>query len=135
MEYIHTKGDAIKCFIKTLINLIVKWNLWKNIYKMFFLNISKNVKISLFWRFFIRKKLVSSKIFTRLYFYYFEHMWLVGCSNPSKIEQSWECTFLKLSTHVNTKWASKIIFTIGLQNYQLSSTANPALMGQIGHAG
>ena len=31
------------------------------------------------------------------------HMWLVGCPNPSKIEQSWECTFLKLSTHMNTK--------------------------------
>ena len=24
------------------------------------------------------------------------HMWLEGCPNPNKMEQSWECTFLKL---------------------------------------
>ena len=31
------------------------------------------------------------------------HMWLGGCPNPSKMEQCWECTFLNLYTHVNTK--------------------------------
>ena len=31
------------------------------------------------------------------------HMWLGGCPNPSKMEQFWECTFLKLYTHVKTK--------------------------------
>ena len=28
--------------------------------------------------------------------YFISHMWLVGCPNPSKIEQCWECTFLNL---------------------------------------
>ena len=42
--------------------------------------------------------------------------------------------FLKLFTHLNTKSASKKYFIIGLQNYQLVSTANAALMGPIGHA-
>ena len=67
----------------------------------------------------------SSKVF---------HMWLVGCPNPYKMEQSWECTFLRLFTHTNPKSASKIIFIIGLKNYYLSSTANTALMGCIGSA-
>ena len=62
------------------------------------------------------------------------HMWLVGCPNPNKVEQSWECTFLKLFTHMMTKWAPNKVFIIGLQNYQLACMANPTLMGQIGHA-
>ena len=31
------------------------------------------------------------------------HMWLMGCSNPSKFEQSLESTFLKVFTHMNSK--------------------------------
>ena len=50
-------------------------------------------------------------------------MWLMGCPNPSKFEQSWECTFLKVFTHMNTKWILKTIFTTGLQNWLLGSTA------------
>ena len=61
-------------------------------------------------------------------------MWLLGCPNPYKMEQSWECTFLRLFTHTNPKSASKIIFIIGLKNYYLSSTANTALVGRIGSA-
>ena len=34
------------------------------------------------------------------------HMWLGGCSNPSKMEQSWERNILRLFTHINTKSAS-----------------------------
>ena len=45
------------------------------------------------------------------------HIWLVGCPNPYKMEQSWECTFLRLFTHTNPKSASKMIFIIGLKNY------------------
>ena len=62
------------------------------------------------------------------------HMWLEDCPNPYKMEQSWESTFLELFTHMNTKSASKKDFIFGLQNYQLACTANPALMGRIGHA-
>ena len=63
------------------------------------------------------------------------HMWLEGCPNPNKMEQSWECTFLKLFKHMKTKWASKKDFIIGLQNYQLIVyTANQALMNRISHA-
>ena len=54
------------------------------------------------------------------------HMWLEGCPNPSKMEQSWECTFLRLFTHTNTKLASKTNSIIGLQRYQQASTANTA---------
>ena len=61
-------------------------------------------------------------------------MWLLGCPNPYKMEQSWECTFLRLFTHTNPKSASKIIFIIGLKNYYLSGTANVALMGRFGIA-
>ena len=61
-------------------------------------------------------------------------MWLLGCPNPYKMEQSWECTFLRLFIHTNPKLASEIIFIIGLKNYYLSSTANTALMGRIGSA-
>ena len=45
------------------------------------------------------------------------HMWLEGCPNPHKMEQSWECTFLELFAHMNTKLASKKEFINGLQNY------------------
>ena len=57
------------------------------------------------------------------------HMWLMGCPNPYEMERSWECTFLKLLTHMNTKWASKKIFIEAILIYQLSSTAKPALNG------
>ena len=40
------------------------------------------------------------------------HMWLVGCPNPYKIEQSWECIFLTLFTQMKTKSASKKDFII-----------------------
>ena len=53
-------------------------------------------------------------------------MWLEGCPNPYKMEQSWECTFLKLFTHTSTNLASKKIFIIGLQRYQQVCTANAA---------
>ena len=62
------------------------------------------------------------------------HMWLLGWPNPYKMEQSWECTFLRLFTHTNTNLASKNNFIIGLKNYQLSGTANPAFIGRIGSA-
>ena len=48
------------------------------------------------------------------------------------MEQSWECTFLKVFTHMNTKWASKKDFIIGLQNYKLACMADPANQGWIG---
>ena len=57
------------------------------------------------------------------------HMWLEGCPNPYKMEKGWECTFLKLFTHMNTKWASKKDFIIGLQNYKLACMDNPAHQG------
>ena len=31
------------------------------------------------------------------------HMWLMGCPNPYKLQQNWECTFLKVINHTNTK--------------------------------
>ena len=31
------------------------------------------------------------------------HMWLEGCLNSNKMEQCWECNFLKLSKHIKTK--------------------------------
>ena len=55
------------------------------------------------------------------------HMWLEGCPNPYKMEQCWECTFLELFTHMNTKWALKKDFIIGLQNYKLACMANLAI--------
>ena len=60
--------------------------------------------------------------------------WLIGCPNPRKMEQSWECTFLKLSTHMKTQLASKIISIIGPKKYQLVSAADLAHQGWIGHA-
>ena len=57
-------------------------------------------------------------------------MWLVGCLNPYKMEQSWECTFLKLFTHMKTKLDEKN-FIIGLQNYKLACMANPVHQGWI----
>ena len=65
---------------------------------------------------------------------HYRHMWLEGCPNPHKMEQSWECTFWGLFTHMNTNWASKKYFIIGLQYYELVCTATLALMGRIGHA-
>ena len=38
-------------------------------------------------------------------------MWLVEPPNPNKIEQCWECIFLKVYTQVITKIASKFFFT------------------------
>ena len=35
------------------------------------------------------------------------HMWLEGCPNPHKMEQSCEYTFLEFFVYMNTKWASK----------------------------
>ena len=62
-------------------------------------------------------------------------MCLEGCLNPYKMKQSWECTFLELFAHnYEYKMIIKKDFIIGLQNYQLAFKANPALMGQIGHA-
>ena len=61
-------------------------------------------------------------------------MWLMGCLNPCKFEKSFECSFLKVFTHMNTKSALKTIFIIGLQSWLLGSMANPALNGQIGRA-
>ena len=40
-------------------------------------------------------------------------MWLIGCLNTSKIEQSWECTFLKLYDYeakVKVKKNSSLVF-------------------------
>ena len=54
------------------------------------------------------------------------HMWLEGCLNPNKMENSWEYTFLRPFTHTNTKLASKKIFIIGPQRYQQACTANTA---------
>ena len=56
----------------------------------------------------------------------------MGCPNPYKFEQQWECTFLNPFTHMNTKRASKSIFIDGLKSYQLSSKANSALVGRLG---
>ena len=62
------------------------------------------------------------------------HMWLEGCPNPNQMEQSWECTFLRLFNHANTKSASKTNSIIGLKRYQQASTANRAHYGRIGSA-
>ena len=31
------------------------------------------------------------------------HMWLMGCPNPYKLRESWECTFLQVFKHTKTK--------------------------------
>ena len=31
-----------------------------------------------------------------------EHMGLMGCPNPYELQESWECTFLKVFTFENT---------------------------------
>ena len=31
------------------------------------------------------------------------HMWLEGNPSPYEMEQSWDCTFLELFAHMNTK--------------------------------
>ena len=54
--------------------------------------------------------------------------------NPSKMEQCWECTFLKIYTHLKTKLASKFFSTFGLQRQQLACVANLALMIHMGRA-
>ena len=61
-------------------------------------------------------------------------MWQVGCPNPYEIEQSWEYTFLKLFTHMNTKSASKKNFIEAILIYQLSSQADSAHSRQTGCA-
>ena len=43
-------------------------------------------------------------------------MWLMGCPNPYKLQESWECTFLKVFTHTMTKWASIKLFNCRIQN-------------------
>ena len=40
------------------------------------------------------------------------HMWLMGCPNPCEMQQSWEWTFLKHYSQVNTKWALKRNFIV-----------------------
>ena len=60
-------------------------------------------------------------------------MFLIGYPNPFKLQQIWECTFLKVFDHTKTKLASKQFFSWQIQNYQLTVTANSALMGHIGH--
>ena len=59
------------------------------------------------------------------------HMWLEGCPNPYKMEQSWECTFLKPFTHMKTKLGWKKFFIIGLQRYKIASMADLAHQGWI----
>ena len=49
--------------------------------------------------------------------YVMNHMWLIDSPNPCVMEQSWEWTFLKQLTLVNTKMALKKIFTFGLLRY------------------
>ena len=52
-------------------------------------------------------------------------MWLVELPNPNKIEQCWECTFLKVCTQVITKIASKFFFTVvPLRKPRLSKMAS-----------
>ena len=54
-----------------------------------------------------------------------KHMWLVEPPNPNKIEQCWECIFLKVYTQVITKIASKFFFTfIPLRKPRLSKMAS-----------
>ena len=57
----------------------------------------------------------------------------MGCPNPYELQQSWECTILKVLSFTKIIWSSKKIFTYWIQNYQLSSMANSAFMGHIGH--
>ena len=53
------------------------------------------------------------------------HMWLVEPPNPNKIEQCWECIFLKVYTQVITKIASKFFFTfVPLRKPRLSKMAS-----------
>ena len=53
------------------------------------------------------------------------HMWLVEPPNPNKIEQCWECIFLKVYTQVITKIASKFFFTFPpLRKPRLSKMAS-----------
>ena len=44
------------------------------------------------------------------------HMWQMGYPNPYKLQESWECTFLIVSTYKNTKWGPKRFFTDQFQN-------------------
>ena len=60
-------------------------------------------------------------------------MCLMGCPNPYELQQSWECTILKVLSFTKIIWSSKKIFTYRIQNYQLSSMANSSFMGHIGH--
>ena len=59
------------------------------------------------------------------------HMWLVGRPNHDKMEQSWECTFLKLFIHMKTKfeWKKNHHWTSELL---ASMHADPANQGGIG---
>ena len=41
-------------------------------------------------------------------------MWQGGHLNPCKMQDYWECTFLKHYPHVNIKWALKRFFIIAL---------------------
>ena len=53
------------------------------------------------------------------------HMWLVELPNPNKMEQCWECIFLKVYTQVITKIASKFFFTFPpLRKPRLSKMAS-----------
>ena len=52
-------------------------------------------------------------------------MWLVEPPNPNKMEQCWECIFLKVYTQVITKIASKFFFTFPpLRKPRLSKMAS-----------
>ena len=57
---------------------------------------------------------------------------MVGFLKPHKLNQSWECTFLKLSTHWRQNEDQKKVFINGLQNYQLACTTSLATQGWIG---
>ena len=45
------------------------------------------------------------------------HMWLVGCLNPNKMEQSWECISLNIFTHIKAKLEQIKNLIIGLPNH------------------
>ena len=70
-----------------------------------------------FFELFLKFKAIWSNKLIENHFHVPIYMWLVGCPNPYKMEQSREYIFLRLSTHIIPKLASKIIFIIGLQNY------------------
>ena len=113
-------GNLKTIFIKLELG---KFTNYKNIFSIFFLAMWCNVTISslcnmtlsavypstdshkIFWPVddISHTYVTYSPVQMKCYSTQYGHMWLKGCHNPYKMEQSWKCTFLKLFTHMKTK--------------------------------